>query len=300
MTNCERGLGYTPEGRENCAIGAPAKEVVKAIIRNNSSIRWIYLQRPIKYPENMDPADLEALLSGEYDAASFSHQASLRLEARDVLPPSYKLEKLIAQYGLYGLKDLKDLVPDYKARRVFSYIWGRQREELLKPNAEKPSEFLTVTSSVAAGGIWNQDLKVHIPMLDFQCPKSPGNLQLVVDSIKSQGLRGFILDSGGSYHFWGYDVFHGNEWVNFMTVNSGNPLVDQRFIKISQKFGRGSLRISKRERCTRVEFVEGHMLRHSIPERPTPRVVAYVGIGPESSVQTEYNSVVRSPSLFSS
>lgn len=43
----------------------------------------------------------------------------------------------------------------------------------------------------------------HIPMLDFKVPSKEGHDTLVVECARALGLRGYLLDSGRSYHFIG-------------------------------------------------------------------------------------------------
>ncbi len=57
----------------------------------------------------------------------------------------------------------------------------------------------------------------HIPMIDFKCSCSDQDFQRVVDTIFDLGERkGFILESGNSYHYWGTHLLKEEEWRKFM------------------------------------------------------------------------------------
>jgi hypothetical protein len=71
----------------------------------------------------------------------------------------------------------------------------------------------------------------HIPMMDFRCPPNSDNLRRVELSMKAMGLRGAILESGNSYHFYGFELFGEDEWLDFMAkCLLLSPLTDSRYV----------------------------------------------------------------------
>lgn len=57
----------------------------------------------------------------------------------------------------------------------------------------------------------------HIPMMDFECKKSAQNLQDIDNFLRTIGQkRGAILDSGRSYHYYGFEILSQDLWEIFM------------------------------------------------------------------------------------
>ncbi|MFH0852493.1 MAG: hypothetical protein V1845_02740 [bacterium] len=57
----------------------------------------------------------------------------------------------------------------------------------------------------------------HIPMIDFQCPCCEEGLTEAIRALDWLGQRkGFLLESGRSYHYYGINVMTADEWVSFM------------------------------------------------------------------------------------
>lgn len=91
---------------------------------------------------------------------------------------------------------------------------------------------------------------LHIPLLDFHIPPSVANQQMCLKILMHLNLKGYLLDSGKSYHFIG------NELVDFESLqiilfNSllFSPIIDKSWIahqliqkycclRVSQKYGR--------------------------------------------------------------
>lgn len=109
----------------------------------------------------------------------------------------------------------------------------------------------------------------HIPQIDFQCPISKKNLNL----IKKQFLQiikifpGYILESGKSYHYIGLQLLNEKEWkkfigrcllCNFCKRNGTERMVDERWFGHSLLRGSTDLRI------------------FATDSRPEPKVVAFL------------------------
>lgn len=56
----------------------------------------------------------------------------------------------------------------------------------------------------------------HIPLLDFKVKSQESNLCVVVAAVKALKLRGYILDSGKSYHFIGLDLVSESELIDIL------------------------------------------------------------------------------------
>jgi hypothetical protein len=57
----------------------------------------------------------------------------------------------------------------------------------------------------------------HIPRMDFKCATSPENLETLRSLLKDLRLgRGFLLESGRSYHYYGIKLLDEKEWQVFL------------------------------------------------------------------------------------
>jgi hypothetical protein len=97
----------------------------------------------------------------------------------------------------------------------------------------------------------------HIPMMDFRCKPSPENQQKVESSLRGIGQkRGYVLESGRSYHYYGLDLMDETSWIQFMgKCLLVSPLVDSRYIAHRLMEGKCALRVStssRHPRCPRV------------------------------------------------
>jgi hypothetical protein len=84
----------------------------------------------------------------------------------------------------------------------------------------------------------------YIPMVDFKPSPSEHNLELLKCFLKELAFPGSIVDSGGSYHFYGFDFLNEREWIEFMGKCLLIPWSDSRWIAHSLIAGGGDLRIS--------------------------------------------------------
>lgn len=72
----------------------------------------------------------------------------------------------------------------------------------------------------------------HIPMMDFRCQPRRTSLNWIIKALRALGEEhGAILESGHSYHFYGFRLLDGNEWLHFLAkCLLLAPLVDTRYI----------------------------------------------------------------------
>lgn len=95
----------------------------------------------------------------------------------------------------------------------------------------------------------------HIPTMDFKLEQSPSNLELLKGFLERIARRGIVVDSGNSYHFYGFDVLDEAGWVKFMGQCLLIPWSDARWIGHSLIAGSGNLRVSATELKPKVPTV---------------------------------------------
>lgn len=85
----------------------------------------------------------------------------------------------------------------------------------------------------------------HIPMIDFDCPCSEQNLHRVADTLSDLGQKkGFIIESGRSYHYYGIDLFSEEEWRNFMERCQEQDIIEREWPLWQLRDGFSVLRLS--------------------------------------------------------
>jgi len=87
----------------------------------------------------------------------------------------------------------------------------------------------------------------YIPMMDFQLSRSADHLELLKHFLQRLTDKGIIVDSGASYHFYGFGFLDHKQWVSFMGKCLLVPWSDARWIGHSLIAGSGDLRISASE-----------------------------------------------------
>ncbi len=93
------------------------------------------------------------------------------------------------------------------------------RDEILAGNLQAiadslcENELVGITSKVFLYGGGSG----HIPMMDFICPISSANLFVLKKLLMQSGQhRGFILESGRSYHYYGMELISDEGWRTFV------------------------------------------------------------------------------------
>lgn len=109
---------------------------------------------------------------------------------------------------------------------------------------------------------------LHLAVLDFRCPLSPANTQIVAAICRRLMPNGFmVLDSGDCYHGCGFALSTGSERVSFLARSLFySPIVDSAYVAHQLLQSMSSIRISSggpRGRIPEVVFVEGQ------PAEPT-------------------------------
>lgn len=86
--------------------------------------------------------------------------------------------------------------------------------------------------------------KKHIPMIDFCCPCSPQNLEKVVAAINRPHRKGFIVESGNSYHFYGISLLTEERWRVFMKRCQKEEIIGEDWPHYQLVDGFSALRLS--------------------------------------------------------
>jgi hypothetical protein len=106
-----------------------------------------------------------------------------------------------------------------------------------------PNVALAVTSHVTL-----RDRTIgHIPMMDLKCETSPSLEKSLVALFKAIGSEhAAMLNSGNSYHYYGFDILGESGWRAFLgRCLLLEPLVDMRYIAHRLIDGFCSLRINR-------------------------------------------------------
>ena len=104
----------------------------------------------------------------------------------------------------------------------------------------QPNEALGISSRVVTGNGVR-----HLAMMDFCSPKSEKNEEILVSSLRRIGAKaGVIVDSGRSYHYYGWELMTVEQWMSFMGLSLLlAPLTDSRYIGHRLADGESRLRI---------------------------------------------------------
>jgi len=87
----------------------------------------------------------------------------------------------------------------------------------------------------------------HIPLLDFKVKSQAQNINIVIATIKALKLRGYIIDSGKSFHFIGLDLVSESELIDILAKFSLlAPISDSAWASHQIIERSASLRISPR------------------------------------------------------
>ncbi|MBW8173995.1 hypothetical protein K0651_13145 [Ornithinimicrobium sp. Arc0846-15] len=100
----------------------------------------------------------------------------------------------------------------------------------------------------------------HLPLLDFRVSPSEFHTELITELLTILGERGYLVDSGRSYHFYGARTASAEDfWAFLGRAQLMAPFVDERWIAHQLISARASLRLST------------NSVRHLVP----PRLVAW-------------------------
>lgn len=134
---------------------------------------------------------------------------------------------------------------DHRANKHWQVSVGDLTSEILKEKmASLPSHLALALDSKC---IFQDASLKYIPMMDFKPSPNANNLELLKEFLERVGCKGIIVNSGASYHFYGFDFFDYAQWIEFMGKCLLAPWSDSRWIGHSLIAGGGDLRISATE-----------------------------------------------------
>jgi len=108
------------------------------------------------------------------------------------------------------------------------------------------------------------DNEMHIPMMDFRV-RSGGDsgrkLEFLSEALRGLGQTdGVLLDSGKSYHYFGFHLLTQCNWRKFMAQSLLlGSLVDVRYISHRLQAGTATLRLTTSEHKTKMPQVVAHV-----------------------------------------
>jgi hypothetical protein len=87
----------------------------------------------------------------------------------------------------------------------------------------------------------------HMALLDFKMPSKIANHKLAEDCVRALGLRGFLIDSGRSYHFMGIDLVTESALLDLLSKFALlHPISDMAWAAHQLLERSASLRVSER------------------------------------------------------
>jgi hypothetical protein len=172
--------------------------------------------------------------------ARLAKQAGAELRTRDLVADGVDLKEVVQQM-LRGIEvdESKNWIR-IPAEDINSWLPRMQND------CSKRGEALAIYSRCR-----NKDRhELHIPMMDFRISSKEGDtrhLNLLSSALQHIGQReGVFLDSGNSYHYYGFELLTPVQWKRFMAACLLlDPLVDVRYISHRMLAGKASLRLNE-------------------------------------------------------
>ncbi|NRR31882.1 hypothetical protein HSX11_17035 [Oxalobacteraceae bacterium] len=216
-----------------------AADVVNEIVEKNSAIKSISIFSPPLAPLIQDRGELD-----ENDDLVLERSSEIRKDSimpfwDSVMLAAVDLKNIpfgILKSSTYHNKSNSDLIEiernDISSTLLESFF-----------GALAPNKLIAISSHVKCF----DGISRHIPQIDFHCKESLSNLSLIVEIIKILDLKGYILRSGKSYHFYGSSLLASEKFFEFMgRILLFAPIVDRSWIAHQLIEGRSALRISSR------------------------------------------------------
>jgi len=117
-----------------------------------------------------------------------------------------------------------------------------------------PGKMLAISSLVE---LRNGEIR-HIPMLDLHYAASSTNLRMTISAVNAlrPRSRGFLLQSGKSYHYYGFELLSSEELVAFLaSAILLGPIIDRRWVAHQLIEGACALRIGSGHGYENLPFV---------------------------------------------
>lgn len=126
---------------------------------------------------------------------------------------------------------------------IYTHSITRESVSYFLSEQQKIDDYLTVCSDV----ILSDGSRNHIPLIDFHIPVSDENEAICEATLKALDLKGFLLNSGKSYHFYGISLIDEPELINLLSRSLlFAPIIDRSWIAHQLIEKKCSLRISRK------------------------------------------------------
>lgn len=226
------------EQRREMFVGKQAVEIVPLLLTSMpeiSSIEIFSYQRGYCLGEDMKYLPMEKqLIWGLANKYPVDREVALQADYWKKMAENIKEIHIPHDYP-----DGSPMEPEETAR------WYKDWKE---DEEEDKEVHLSLSSKVRVKKAY--DDSQHIPLLDFKCAPSAGNLLSVKNILIESGQeKGVILHSGQSYHYYGLDTLLPNEWRDWMKLLLRNarvwPQVDHKFVQKSLEDYFNHLRLTR-------------------------------------------------------
>lgn len=200
-----------------------ASDVVVEILHNQPRISALHIFYPILSP----PIQLMPELTE--DEREIIEQ-SLQLRSQTDFP----FWDCLFQVAAKSTVDMQNLLRTAKRHNAQTAAMERiERSDVLsgaltaKAQSLRSEQVLALSSKVEC---MDGDF-MHLPMLDFHCKSGVANDQRVKQIVNALGLKGYILHSGQSYHFYGTDLIETEALVTTLAYALlFAPIIDRAWI----------------------------------------------------------------------
>ena len=172
---------------------------------------------------------------------------------------SYDESLLRAAIGHQSGRQLDEVMKDLLSHATA----GEQRKTLGTPDDEgrfgTPAENLTAVKlqetysqlcddhvlAIESPCLLDDGSDAHVPMIAFCCKPHKKRIQIIKSALREMGQEwGVLLESGRSYHYYGFDLLEGDAWIDFVGKCALCPYVDARYLGHRLRSRRFCLRIT--------------------------------------------------------
>ena len=158
---------------------------------------------------------------------------------------------------------------------------------------------ITLSSKVALN---DSETPGHLQMLDFRIRPSEENERLAAGIMRRVGAEGILLNSGNSYHFYGYTLMRSEAELSAFLgrVSLFAPFIDQRWVAHQMIEGACALRISKGKSFADPPIFVRHVGTDLTQPSKLPKIVSKLNTMlccrfHTSSVNSLYSTLMRLP-----
>jgi hypothetical protein len=206
-------------------------DAIKDIIANNNSIKEIQF---VEF-ENYKLIQNRIEISEELE---FTFKSALKLREEYNLPfwDGFNLNLFNREFDNFDF--FKDILFQNKVKKIIN---------LSRYAIENFENLKTDTYTAFISTVIFEDGTKHLPLFDFHIPVSEKNLLISKNVIMHLGLKGYLLDSGKSYHFIGSTPLNELDYKNLLyKALLFTPIIDRAWVSHQLIQGFSCLRISKK------------------------------------------------------